>query len=285
MINVIGEGEVIVGSNCSIGQGATVIFKKKSKLTLADYVTVGDGVKIVIEDGFVVIGDWTTIHANTLILSKVGVSIARHCWFGQNSILDGTGGLAIDDGVRVGMYSQIWTHVAAGEQIEGCQLYSARPTHIRKDAWLVGSCTVGSGIEIGERVICMNGSNITKSIPDHSVVAGIPAKVREGLTFYKKIDLDEKFKLMREWVLEFSLEHQFEMSAQENNCICLYGNEGTQLSIYRDEYDFNANKGRHNVVAFCIENKQYEKKYTVLEAMLIRYLSGNKARFYPTHIK
>src|SRR4051812_7875685 len=187
MIKTIGNGTVNLGLNCSVGENVSVIFKKDTIFSVGDYVTIGDGVKIIIEDGDVKLGDWSTVHANTLVLSKVGVEIGRHCWFGQNSILDGTGGLRIMDGVRVGMYSQIWTHVAAGEQIEGCKLFSARPTVIMNDAWLVGSCTVGSGITIGERAICMNGSNITKSVPAHTVALGAPATVREGLSFYRKV--------------------------------------------------------------------------------------------------
>jgi acetyltransferase-like isoleucine patch superfamily enzyme len=279
MFDVIGKGEIIIGRNCHIGKGVSVVFKKPTKLTLADYVTLGDGVKIIIDDGCVTIGDWTTIHSNTLVISKIGVSIGCHCWFGQNSILDGTGGLTIDDGVRVGMYSQIWTHVAAGEQIEGCKLYSARPTHIKKDAWLVGSCTVGSGIKIGERAICMNGSNVTKSIPDYSVAAGIPAKIREGLSFYRDVNLDEKFQFMKKWLEEFSSIHNLKIKEHNQNCISIYG--AVQLSIYRDTFTFNMNKGQTDVVAFCIESKQYEKKFTELEANFIRFLSGNKARFYP----
>jgi carbonic anhydrase/acetyltransferase-like protein (isoleucine patch superfamily) len=140
MLNIIGEGSVKVGEKCNIGQNVSVVFKKNTELNIADFVTIGDNVKIVIENGYVQIGDWTTIHANSLLLCKTGLLIGRHCWFGQNSVIDGTGGLTIDDGVRVGMYSQIWTHVAAGELIEGCKLFSAKPTHIKRDAWLVGSC-------------------------------------------------------------------------------------------------------------------------------------------------
>ncbi|QBC43127.1 acyltransferase [Iodobacter fluviatilis] len=279
MIKVVGKGRVEIGKNCNIGEDAVVIFKNESLLSIGDYVTIGNGVKIIIENGNVTIGDWSTIHANTLLLSTAGLSIGRHCWFGQNSILDGTGGLSIDDGVRVGMYSQIWTHVAAGEQIEGCKLFSSRSTRIGRDVWLVGSCTVGSGIDIGERAICMNGSNITKSIPAHAVVAGIPARVREGVSFYKNISLSEKFSLMLGWVDEFCNLFNFTHHVVNDHSIIINGE--SELIIYLYELNFQDREENLSSVAFCIENKKYEKKFTETEEKFIRFLSGNKARFYP----
>lgn len=280
MIKVVGKGDVKLGTNCNIGEGVTVVFKRNSTLNIADYVTLGDGIKIVVEDGDVTIGDWTTIHSNTLILCKVGVDIGRHCWFGQNTVLDGTGGLTIKDGVRVGMYSQIWTHVAAGEQIEGCKLFSARPTVIQKDVWLVGSCTVGSGITIGEKVICMNGSNITKSIPASSVALGAPAKVREGLSFYRNIDLAQKFTLMCDWITEFCSQSDLKFKIRDDNCVEIYGDKKLIVCLFRADYERYMEQS--DTVPFCIETKEYLKTYSDIESKLIRHLSSNKARFYPS---
>lgn len=45
------------------------------------------------------------------------------------------------------MYSEIWTQVASGEQIEGCTLYSKRKTTIEEDdVCLIGSCVVSPGL-------------------------------------------------------------------------------------------------------------------------------------------
>lgn len=280
MIKVIGKGNLVVGRQCSIGENVTVIFKNESEFRIADYVTLGDNVRVIIEDGNVSIGDWTTVHANTLILSKVGVTIGSHCWFGQNNVIDGTGGLTIEDGVRVGMYSQIWTHVAAGEQIEGCKLFSSKPTTIKRDVWLVGSCTVGSGITIGERAICMNGSNVTKSLPDFCVALGVPAQVREGLSFYKKIDLEEKFHLMTQWVHEFNGQHNYQIQINDDMSIEIIGDKKIIIHPTFDRFLMDISAQSEHVL-FCIESKCYTKKYATVEEQLIRFLSSNKARFYP----
>lgn len=193
-----GVGTIEVGQACSIGENVQVVFARPATLRLGDYVTLGDGVKMIIDGGDVSIGDWTTLHADTLVLSKTGVSIGQHCWFGQNTVLDGTGGLTVENGVRIGMYSQLWSHVAAGEQIEGCTLFGERPIHVESDVWLVGSCIVASGVRIGRRTVALIGSNLTKDAPAEVVLAGSPAKVKEGLSFYKSVTLDEKFAMLRE---------------------------------------------------------------------------------------
>jgi acetyltransferase-like isoleucine patch superfamily enzyme len=278
---VIGSGDVVVGKFTVFGAGVKFIFKKPGVISFGDYVTVGDGVKVVIDGGNVFIDDWSTVHSNTLIISKKGIKIGQHCWFGQNNIIDGTGGLIIGNGVRVGMYSHIWTHVAAGELIEGCTLFSEKPVYIDDDVWLVGSCTIGSGVKIGRRAICMNGSYVTKSVADNTVVAGSPAKPRVGLKFYKIKTIEEKYAMMQEWLLDFcrgSIKIYCD-DISRPNCTIIRDWREQEVFIFKYSYDYIGYSLIDGQSKFCIENKKYSKSFTDLEAELIRYLSGNKARF------
>lgn len=285
-VKTVGEGAVHIGKKTELGENVTIIFHKKANVFIGDYVRIGKNVKIICDGGDVFIGDWTTLHDSVLVLSKTGVRIAEHCWFGQNTILDGTGGLVIENGVRVGMYSQIWTHVAAGEQIEGCVLYGERPVKIESDVWLVGSCIVASGVSLGRRTVALIGSNITKSFPALSVIAGTPAQKKENLNFYKQISIEEKFRLLNEWVTQFKAEY---------SC-------SNELEIYRDDNKIvltNFFDGQKEVLTFlkllsqfekytptlketvcCIESKRYTKSFSKLEGDILKYLSNNKARFY-----
>lgn len=284
-INKTGAGVVEMSSTCAIGENVQIIFARPGTVTLGDYVTLGDGVKMIVDGGNVSIGDWTTLHADTLVLSKTGVSIGQHCWFGQNTVLDGTGGLTIENGVRVGMYSQLWTHVAAGEQIEGCTLFGERPIHVESDVWLVGSCIVASGVRIGRRTVALIGSNLTKDAPAHVVLAGSPAKVKEGLGFYRTVELDEKFNMLTGWVDSFctsqaapdipALERADDMLTLD------FGSDG-KLVFCKTEAAFDkatAERSPGTTVA-CIENKRYVKALTAAEKRVMKFLGGNKARFY-----
>ena len=120
--NVIGENVVIEG------------FKNaKGVVSIGDCNIINEGTKILAGEEGINIGDWNVFHNNMLVMGEVQMTIGHNCWFGQNTILDSSGGLKIGNGVRVGMYSQIWTHVASGELIEGCTLFGKRETIINDD--------------------------------------------------------------------------------------------------------------------------------------------------------
>src|SRR5512137_2698302 len=200
------DDNVRLGSYNRIGQNVVLSgFKGNagSPITIGDCNDIHDGTRLLIGPGGCAIGDWNVFHNSMLVMGDGGLSIGHNCWFGQNTILDASGGLTIGNGVRVGMYSQIWTHVASGELVEGCTLFAHRPTLIADDVWLVGSCIVGSGLEIGRRTICLIGSLLTKSTPPGSVFGGSPARPLEGLNFYRQVSLEEKVEMMRGWATAF----------------------------------------------------------------------------------
>lgn len=279
-----GAGSIKVGAQCAVGKNVSILFSKPGSVEIGDYVVLGDNVKMIVDGGDVKIGDWTTLHSETLVLSKTGVDIGAHCWFGQNTILDGTGGLRIDNGVRVGMYSQLWTHVAAGEQIEGCTLIGESPIHIEADVWLVGSCMVATGVKIGERTIALAGSNITKSHGANLVLAGSPAKVKENLSFYKVISLDEKFALLQSWLSDLvsaTLENPPTLLCTDD-AITMDFQQGGQVTFFKYALAFDAALADNPGLATlcCVENKRYVKTYSKAEKAVLKYLAGNKARFY-----
>ena len=116
----------IMGEYNRIGKNVTIdILNNNAKAVIGDNNIINDNTRIIISGDFSA-GDWNVFHNDMLIMADDHVKIGHNCWFGQNTILDGAGGLEIGNGVRVGMYSQIWTHVASGEQIEGCTFFSKR---------------------------------------------------------------------------------------------------------------------------------------------------------------
>ena len=281
-IEVIGEGELDIGQRVSIQPGVQVIFHRPAKVTIADYCNIGPGVKIICDGGDVNLGEWTTLHDRCLLLSTVGLQVGAHGWFGQHTVLDGTGGLTIGNGVRVGMYSQIWSHVAAGEQIEGCTLFGQRPVVLENDVWLVGSCIVASGVTMGHRAVALIASNITKSWPAHSVVAGSPAVRKESLSFYKTIQPDEQWQLLAGWLGEIAETFQLQAVAspvgvafcwadKRNADTIVFVKDATQATVAIQNFA--------GATVCCLANKSYLKRLTELEHRVLKYLSGNKARF------
>ena len=253
-----GVGEVSIGRNCSIGEGVSVHFSAPGAVTIGDYVAIGDNVRVMASGGDVHIGDWTTLHSDCLVMSTKGV--------------------------RVGMFSQLWTHVAAGEQIEGCTLFGATPSVIENDVWLVGTCTLGSGVTVGQRTVALAGSNITKSCPANSTLAGAPAKVKEGISFYREVSLDEKFEMLRHWLQQYLAESAVGSAklAANDGAIVVEYDLSQKVAFFKTAAAYEDAKlhPEEGVTLCCVENKKYVKVFSQAEKAVLKYLEGNKARFY-----
>jgi acetyltransferase-like isoleucine patch superfamily enzyme len=269
------------GRRSSVADDVQVVQSGRGRLRIGDYCRIGPGVKFVLGDADISIGDWTTLHDNTLVLGGEGVTVGQHGWFGQNCILDGTGGLRVGRGVRVGMYSQIWSHVAAGEQLEGCTLIGERPVVIEDDVWLVGSCIVASGVTLGRKLVALIGSNITKSFPASTVIAGAPAKQKDNLAFYRDVSLSEKYVLLRDWVSDIASSRGWRFEADDTGGVVRIGHADDRVLFVRDQQVARSLAGNDpSATVCCIETKRYNKVWSDTEEAVLRALSGNKARFY-----
>jgi acetyltransferase-like isoleucine patch superfamily enzyme len=282
-IEIIGPGTIEVGRVSNIGESVRAIFSRPARIVIGDYVTIGDGTKFIVDGGSITIGDWSTLHDDITVLCKGGVSIGQHCWFGQQTVIDGTGGMQIENGVRAGMYSQLWSHVAAGEQIEGCTLCSETPTSIEADVWLVGTCFVASGVTVGRRTVALSGANITKDFPANSVVAGAPARLREGVSFYREVTVAEKFAMLEGWLRDFCLQgdpHVRLVVEDDTLVVDTAGGADGRVVFHRRMPDVVPSEEGDAVTHCCLTRKTYSKAFTPLERRVLKYLSGNKARFY-----
>lgn len=267
--NTIGKNVIIdiLGNNPNV------------KAVIGDNNIINDNTRIFIYGEFQ-LGDWNVLHNDMLLMAEQKLLIGHNCWFGQNTILDGAGGLEIGNGVRVGMYSQIWTHVASGEQIEGCTLFSKRKTIIEDDVWLVGSCIVGSGLKLGWRSVALINSVITKdTLPDRAY-AGSPAKLMEKAQFYIQKTLDEKFELLNNWLKDFVAinKNVLTLSNENSELLILEDSEKNEKVIFSKK---NNAEIKENESIFYLEDKTFIKTNSLLERQVYKYLYNNKARFLP----
>jgi acetyltransferase-like isoleucine patch superfamily enzyme len=272
---------IVLGKYNKIGKNVIIDIVGNSSKVLAllgDNNIINDNTRILIH-GELIIGDWNVFHNDILILAVNHLIVGHNCWFGQNTILDGTGGLEIGNGVRVGMYSQIWTHVASGEQIEGCVLFAKRKTIIKDNVWLVGSCVVGSGITLGERGTFLINSVITKDTLPDKAYSGAPAKIMEKLQVYLPKTDDEKFIMLKVWIEEFiglnpadyNLKHIDENMIIENL-------SNGELVVFTKSNVKSLDKSKS---IFYIFDKTFNKTNSLAERYIYKFLYNNKARFLP----
>ena len=282
-MKVIGNGSVNVGKFTDIAEDVEIVFQNSSSVvSVGDYCHIGAGCRLIVNDGNVTVDDWTSIHQGCLILSKEGVKIGQHCWFGQHCVLDGTAGLVIGNSVRVGMYSQIWSHVAAGEQYDGCLLFGAKSVNIADNVWLVGSCVCAPGVTISKYVTALSQSNILKSIDEYQVVAGSPAKVKMNMPLYTHLSLHDKVDLLKQWLCDFceKTNDKYSLKVMDDR-LCIHDDiDSIDFFCSKADYDrYKYTNARNNKVAVLLTEKIYTKKFTHLERNLFKFLSDNKVRF------
>jgi maltose O-acetyltransferase len=53
----------------------------------------------------------------------------------------------------------------------------AKPVTIGNDVWIGGGAIIYPGVSIGDGAVIAAGAVVTKSVPDHVVVGGNPAKI------------------------------------------------------------------------------------------------------------
>lgn len=230
------------------------------------------------------IGDYTALHNSLLINGYKPCKLGHNCWVGQNTILNCTERLTIGNNVRIGTQSQLWTHVASGELLEGCTLFGAHPLTIEDNVWIVGGAVISPNLTLRNGSVIMVGSVLTKSTEPKHTYAGVPARdVSNKISSYREVNLDEKYQMMAEFIKEFHLNTDNKYS---NQIILVESLDQASNQSESKECLIITKRGKArdiglNISVFSLEEKEYTKKRTGLEEEFIRFNLGYRARFVP----
>jgi acetyltransferase-like isoleucine patch superfamily enzyme len=129
------------------------------------------------------IGDNTKIGAFVEI--QKNASIGRNCKISSHTFI--CEGVTIEDEVFIG-HGVVFINdpypratSASGELQQQGADWQVETTLVRKGASIGSGATILSKVTVGEKAIVGAGSVVTKSVPDHAIVAGNPARVLRKL--------------------------------------------------------------------------------------------------------
>jgi len=232
-------------------------------------------------------GDYGQIHNNCLISGYKPVEIGHNFWIGQQSILNSTESLSIGNNVRIGTGSQLWTHVASGEMLEGCTLLGFEPLVLEDNVWVVGGAVISPGLVVRRNSVIMTGSVLTKSTEAFHTYAGVPAKdISDKIKAWNEVDLDWKMSYLKSQVKEF-----LEFAKIDGNAIRFFDGideetflaqvKAPALVIFKSA-DLKLLSGLSAQISFFdLNSKTYRKTRTPLEKSFLKFCVGYRARFLP----
>lgn len=128
------------------------------KFHLGDYSVIESFCCINNAVGDVIIGDHTRIGLHNTIIGPV--TIGSHVNLAQ--------------GITVTALNHNFTDTEKRIDEQGV---STSPVTIEDDIWIGANATILSGVKIGQHSVIAAGAVVTKDVPPHSLVAGVPAKV------------------------------------------------------------------------------------------------------------
>lgn len=148
---------------------------KRESITIGNNCDI-QGILITKKDGFIRIGDYTTIRYNSLVGSIISVCIGSNVIISNNvTIMDNnnhpTSAKKRYEMTQSGFYSSLWNW----ENSTGA------PITIKDNVWIGEKSTILKGVTIGEGSIVGACSMVTKDVPPFTIVAGNPAKVVKKL--------------------------------------------------------------------------------------------------------
>ena len=143
-LNGLGKGNIIIGNNCRIGAYSRLIISTTYN-NLGEYIHIGNN-----------------------------VGMGEFCRIG------GSGGVSIGDNTIIAQYLSL--HPENHNFSDTSKLIKEQGTtrkaiNIGENCWIGAKVTVLAGVTIGNNCIIAAGSVVNKSMPDNSIIGGVPAKI------------------------------------------------------------------------------------------------------------
>ncbi len=166
--------------------------ESRVRIRFADHIKLGQGVYI--DEGAylhacprgIEIGSGTIVMHGAILhvynfrdMPHSGIQIGRDSLIGEYCVIRGQGGVQIGDRVYTSPFTQIIAvnHVFDNPDVPFVdQGITAEGIVIEDDVWLGAGAVITDGVRVGKGAVVAAGAVVTKDVPPHTVVGGVPAK-------------------------------------------------------------------------------------------------------------
>jgi acetyltransferase-like isoleucine patch superfamily enzyme len=174
----------------AIEKGVRIRFA--DQIRLAKGVYLDEGVYLHACPGGIDLGEGTLVmhHAELHVynfrdLPHAGIRVGCESLIGEFNVLRGQGGITIGDRVYTSPHVQLAAvnHVfsdPARPFVE--QGITAEGIVVEDDVWIGAAAVITDGVHIGQGAVIAAGAVVTKDVPAHTVVGGVPAQPIKAIT-------------------------------------------------------------------------------------------------------
>lgn len=166
--------------------------ESRVRIRYANYIKLGHGVYLDESVYLHACPQGIEIGSNTIVMhgavlhvynfrkmSQSRIKIGKDSLIGEYSVIRGQGGVEIGDRVYTSPFTQIIAvnHVYDDPNrsfVE--QGITAEGIVIEDDVWLGAGAVITDGVRVGKGAVVAAGAIVTKDVPPHTVVGGVPAK-------------------------------------------------------------------------------------------------------------
>jgi acetyltransferase-like isoleucine patch superfamily enzyme len=109
-----------------------------------------------------------------------GIQIGRNSLIGEYNVIRGQGGVNIGDRVYTSPLVQMLAVNHVFDDVHHSfieQGITAQGIAVEDDVWIGGGAILTDGVRVGRGAVVAAGAVVTRDVPPHTVVAGIPAHV------------------------------------------------------------------------------------------------------------
>ena len=108
------------------------------------------------------------------------LQVGRHCWFNSGIYLDLGAPIHIGDQVAIGhdvLFMTSSHHINSDPSKRRAGAWYAKPISVGDRVWLGARCIILPGVQIGAGAVIAAGATVTRDVPSHCIVAGVPATI------------------------------------------------------------------------------------------------------------